>query len=402
MYSFKELPLSEIIQGFIAAKMEVTANTIQKPKPASITNLFTSYFMFLTNFNFPQISTPDFQLYNDFDEELAGGFAFLNCFLKLKEILSAAGVKDFSLKDLYAPTQARLIHLFSALMNFAIFEKEKLSHFSSMLKKKEELQNENQKLHCDIEAIQLQLKEASEKLKVQSKQMETLRSAQANLQGQISEFELAQTNYLNENEKLKQKCTEMQNEENQLHESIDFVANEINQLEEIIGLDPKMIDGIIQNANDQLASVEKDYAGIQKQYDAAKERRQFFDENSEKLLNAVEQCHPLIKDMKRQFDVQENARCLENEKRELEEIQKRIETLLERKKAIDEDKKKQASAINSVNQKIKAQLNEKKKLEQLQKNAAYDAEDHISLMRTKIDDYFHELKIAMNKLESEM
>lgn len=399
MYSFKELPLKDIVKGLNAAKINVTENAIKNPKPATIKNIFKSYYMFLTSLNAEQISRPDYQICDNVDDELISGFEFLNCYYKLKEILEAAGIKDFSLKDFYAPKEKRLTHVFSGLMNFAYFEIERLNEYTENNNKKEEQKARNLELQKLIEEAEIQIKEQQGKLQERAKLLEDLRSAQTSINSEISEFEMGQKNYQDEICKLTQKYESMLAENNEYQRNIESKKNYINQMNEVLSLNQEDLEDEIQKGSNELDQIQEVAVSYVKLLKESEKKLEFIDKNRVRLIDSVEKCLPITKDIKKLKDLDKNSKELEKKRCELEEMRRRVEELRQVKNNLEEEKQKQEAEFSEINQKIMSQNKTKKKLQKQKLNCGYEAEDNFKLMQEKIEDYLRSLSNAMETIE---
>ncbi|OHS97891.1 hypothetical protein TRFO_35828 [Tritrichomonas foetus] len=346
------------------------------------------------------MAMPDLQICEPFDEELSAGFVFLNCFYKLKKIAEAAKINDFSLKDFYAPNSKRLVKLFSGLMNFAFYEQERLTLFNQLNDRRAESVVRNQELKEILEQLQCEIKGKQEILHEQTLKRENLKSTQDALIDQIATLEESQNAYQAEIKKFIQKEEEAKQRKQQIENAIVAANDEIDRLNIQLSFDPNQIQEIIQKASDELDCVQLEATEVEKKFKQSSEKLKFMDKNREKLIEALEKCHPILFDVKKQREVQAEAESLAEQRNELEEMRRRVQILRQRKAQIDQDKKKQDAAEKEVNQKIKAQKAEQRKLLQQKKNSGFDAEDQISMMRARISDYFDALSRSMNDISS--
>ena len=399
MYSFNTIPIAEIVEGLNAASISVTENALKKPKPQSVSKIFKSYCMFLTGLNSTQIVRPDLQLSDDFEEELANGYSFLNCFRKLNEIAQAATIKDFSLKDFYAPTPQRLKHLFSGFMNFAFYEQEKLTLFTQLNERRAEIQSKNQELMEIIGQLKAQITAKQDELHEKTRKLESVKSDQNSLKDQIADLEDGQKAFQDEIKKLLQKQEEIQQINQDIENRIISAKNEIDLLNTQLEFDPLQIEDIIQRATNELDEVQEEATKVESKHKISKGKLEFINKNREKLIDALERCHPILNDFKKQAEVQEEAKQLEFLRKDLADMRSRVASLREKKAANDQEKQKQDATYNEVNQKIKAQKREQRKLHQQKKNSVFDMDDKISAFRSQINDYFDSLSRSMKEVE---
>lgn len=400
MYSFQELPLKDIVSGLNDAKIKVTENAIKNPKPTLIKNVFKTYYMFLTNLNAQQISRPDLQVCDNADDELISGFEFLNCFNKLKEILEAAGIRDFSLKDFYAPKEKRLTHVFSGLMNFAFFEKLRFNEYIENNNKKQDLQAMNQELQKSIDEMEIEVKNQQEKLQERAKQLEELRSTQTTLSCHISEYEMGQREYQSEINKLNKKFNDMQIQKSELENNIVTKNQLIEQMNQVLLLNPQELEDCVQKASDELDRVQLEAISYEKLVKKSKDRLDFINKNRIKLTDSVEKCFPITKDIKKQKELEANSRDLEEKRQQLAEMRRRVEELEQMKLTLEKEKQKQEAEFSEINQKIKTQKDKQKKLKNQKKNSGFKAEDKLVDMTNTIEEYLGSLSRAMEKIDN--
>lgn len=400
MYSFQELPLKDIVSGLNDAKIKVTENAIKNPKPTLIKNVFKTYYMFLTNLNAQQISRPDLQVCDNADDELISGFEFLNCFNKLKEILEAAGIRDFSLKDFYAPKEKRLTHVFSGLMNFAFFEKLRFNEYIENNNKKQDLQAMNQELQKSIDEMEIEVKNQQEKLQERAKQLEELRSTQTTLSCHISEYEMGQREYQSEINKLNKKFNDMQIQKSELENNIVAKNQLIEQMNQVLLLNPQELEDCVQKASDELDRVQLEAISYEKLVKKSKDRLDFINKNRIKLTDSVEKCFPITKDIKKQRELEANSRDLDEKRQQLAEMRRRVEELEQMKLTLEKEKQKQEAEFSEINQKIKTQKDKQKKLKNQKKNSGFKAEDKLVDMTNTIEEYLGSLSRAMEKIDN--
>ncbi|KAK8846305.1 kinetochore-associated Ndc80 complex subunit nuf2 [Tritrichomonas musculus] len=400
MYSFQELPLKDIVSGLNDAKIKVTENAIKNPKPTLIKNVFKTYYMFLTNLNAQQISRPDLQVCDNADDELISGFEFLNCFNKLKEILEAAGIRDFSLKDFYAPKEKRLTHVFSGLMNFAFFEKLRFNEYIENNNKKQDLQAMNQELQKSIDEMEIEVKNQQEKLQERAKQLEELRSTQTTLSCHISEYEMGQREYQSEINKLNKKFNDMQIQKSELENNIVTKNQLIEQMNQVLLLNPQELEDCVQKASDELDRVQLEAISYEKLVKKSKDRLDFINKNRIKLTDSVEKCFPITKDIKKQRELEANSRDLDEKRQQLAEMRRRVEELEQMKLTLEKEKQKQEAEFSEINQKIKTQKDKQKKLKNQKKNSGFKAEDKLVDMTNTIEEYLGSLSRAMEKIDN--
>lgn len=400
MYSFQELPLKDIVSGLNDAKIKVTENAIKNPKPTLIKNVFKTYYMFLTNLNAQQISRPDLQVCDNADDELISGFEFLNCFNKLKEILEAAGIRDFSLKDFYAPKEKRLTHVFSGLMNFAFFEKLRFNEYIENNNKKQDLQAMNQELQKSIDEMEIEVKNQQEKLQERAKQLEELRSTQTTLSCHISEYEMGQREYQSEINKLNKKFNDMQIQKSELENNIVTKNQLIEQMNQVLLLNPQELEDCVQKASDELDRVQLEAISYEKLVKKSKDRLDFINKNRIKLTDSVEKCFPITKDIKKQKELEANSRDLDEKRQQLAEMRRRVEELEQMKLTLEKEKQKQEAEFSEINQKIKTQKDKQKKLKNQKKNSGFKAEDKLVDMTNTIEEYLGSLSRAMEKIDN--
>eukprot|EP00878_Enallax_costatus_P041971 GHUV01048912.1.p1 GENE.GHUV01048912.1~~GHUV01048912.1.p1 ORF type:complete len:449 (+),score=215.37 GHUV01048912.1:201-1547(+) len=147
-FSFPILENDELLPCMEEMEIPLTAAQLAKPTYDVVGPLFESVLISLTGVTREELNQPLFAAIDAFEypELHDESIAARNFFRHLVKLMSACGVKDFGIKDIYKPETARLRRHLSAVINFAKFREEKLVAYSEMSAELDVLAEEQQKL----------------------------------------------------------------------------------------------------------------------------------------------------------------------------------------------------------------------------------------------------------------
>lgn len=92
------------------------------------------------------------------------------------QLLTLAGIDDFTVKDLSAPTAVRVRHVLSGIINFFLFEQEQAAEILEPLQdEQEELHAEEARLVEQMERVRLEIAQEKESQKVKREKAEDLK-----------------------------------------------------------------------------------------------------------------------------------------------------------------------------------------------------------------------------------
>ncbi|KAL4427452.1 hypothetical protein ABPG77_000741 [Micractinium sp. CCAP 211/92] len=186
-----------IFENLVTALMGVTREELQQP-----------VFMAIDALEFPELH-----------DESIPALAFIR---HLTRLMQAAGVRDFSLKDLYKPEGPRLRRHLSAVLNFAMFREEKLAAYTALqeqleglLQEKDAAAGENSKLQAEL--ARLQQEREAERPQVAALEAEremlyaenqALNKQQAALSGEVRQLKAAANGLTDEASQLRYKLSQ--------------------------------------------------------------------------------------------------------------------------------------------------------------------------------------------------
>ncbi|EFN59885.1 hypothetical protein CHLNCDRAFT_49321 [Chlorella variabilis] len=144
--------------------MSANAEQLAKPSFEFVQPIFENLVTALTGVTREELQQPVFMAidaleFPELHDESIPAMAFIR---HLSRLLQAAGVRDFSLKDLYKPEGPRLRRHLSAILNFAMFREEKLAAYTALQEQLEGLLQEKEAAAGQNSALQAQLRQLQE------------------------------------------------------------------------------------------------------------------------------------------------------------------------------------------------------------------------------------------------
>lgn len=154
VFSFPELKSSEIIQFLGELNIKLSEADLIKPTSNTAIRVYETFmFVFIGSVQY----SPKFESFKQNDDQYPELFCdalemisfYHNSYRSLffsDKLMKAAGIDDYSLRDLMRPDNNRFKIILSALINFARFREEQLPLFDAFARKTEELNIKNTQL----------------------------------------------------------------------------------------------------------------------------------------------------------------------------------------------------------------------------------------------------------------
>ena len=160
-YSFPLLQHKEIISCLDELGMDATeGEVLSKPSPEVLRPIYLKFVELLMGVDKDIIQEPEYDSvescmeYPELHDESVGEVAFIQ---HCGELHHAAGVHDFSIRDIYRPDSQRTKKNLSALINFAKFREEKITFYHELNEQSERLLENRAGFDIDIRMVQKKL-----------------------------------------------------------------------------------------------------------------------------------------------------------------------------------------------------------------------------------------------------
>ncbi|KAK9816471.1 hypothetical protein WJX72_000700 [[Myrmecia] bisecta] len=162
-YSFPILSDQELLPCLKEMELPCSAAQLAKPTYEVVRPLYESMVTTLMGITREELQQPVFQAivaleFPELHDESIPAVAFTK---NLGKLMAAAGVKDFTMQDLYKPDAQRLRRNLSAIINFAKFREEKLVPYTEMqeategiLAERQDLEDLNRQLMSELRRLQ--------------------------------------------------------------------------------------------------------------------------------------------------------------------------------------------------------------------------------------------------------
>ena len=245
--------ISDIGIGFTMADL-------QKPNPQQIQKVFEWFAELLTNTTrdivAPAMKAAAEEMYGDDADRIftADTRELMGFFITIRKLLLECGIKDFTFSDLYRPTHARLVKIFSYIINFIRFRESQTSvideHYNSSERTKntiEQLYHANQEKEEQLEEMQQNRKNVEQAIKDKEKRNQELKT-------RLLELKKSQERVT---EKLERVKSEQSRLKAMLEDKTTAVMNaraEANKLRPYTEQSPAVLEQSLRELNSNLAA----------------------------------------------------------------------------------------------------------------------------------------------------
>ena len=161
-FSFPLLRIEDIVACLNELEIDVNAESIKKPKPATVRLIYTKLIEHAMGITKDEMNQPAFAglgslAHPTLHEHSVPNLAFFRNFIKL---MRASGVFDNGVHDVAQPDPKRLVRNLSAVINFAKFREEKIGLYQevtdagdALQEQKDALEDENAALENKVRAM---------------------------------------------------------------------------------------------------------------------------------------------------------------------------------------------------------------------------------------------------------
>ncbi|KAI7843287.1 hypothetical protein COHA_003119 [Chlorella ohadii] len=223
-----------IFENLVTALMGVTREELQQPVFSAIDAL-----------EFPELH-----------DESIPAVAFQR---HLGRLLAAAGVRDFSLKDLYKPEGPRLRRHLSAILNFAMFREEKLAAYTALQEQLEGLLQDKEAAEAQNAELQAELRQLQEEREAERPQVAALEAEREALYAENQGLNKQQAALSSEVRQLKQGANALTDEASQLRYKLSQAKGQTELLRSQIVQSPQKIQALL---GEIAAAVERERAMV--------------------------------------------------------------------------------------------------------------------------------------------
>lgn len=399
-YTFQELTAEDILTGLADAKIKATPAMLNQPKPVNVYSILKSFFIVISNFEESELARPHLVVDECPDRELAGGYAFLNFFRGMKDLMRASGIKDFSFQDLYKPNSQRFQHLLSGLISFAIFREDRVRTFTEHNRRATELKNENIEIANEIKRVEQSIAERAQMLEGKRQENEMLKSSKIALENQLNEIQDSIEYLRNTLNNLERETQEIQRQINSTKGENEMKRDQINKLNEMMSLSPNTVEKKEKELDENYENEMREVERCEEKLNYLKQRHKMLGNVRTNLIDGSDKLYQFGKNRMKLMELNKKKELLESDK---QIYQGKIETLQKLRNKRDEYEAKQKQEANErrdIVSKIKEYKRALQKLEDDHKNRMkYDINDKIESLRRKIQEYKDNLNRAMNEFE---
>lgn len=209
-----------VFENLVTALMGVTREELQQP-----------VFMAIDAVEFPELH-----------DESIPALAFIR---HLARLLQSAGVRDFSLKDLYKPEAPRLRRHLSAILNFAMFREEKLAAYTALQEQLEGLLQDKEAASAENSQLQGELARLQEERACQQPQAAALDAERKALHAENQALNMQQAALSRENQQLHSSDNKLKDEASQLRYKLSQAQGQGELLRSQIVQSPQKVQALL-------------------------------------------------------------------------------------------------------------------------------------------------------------
>jgi kinetochore protein Nuf2 len=392
-FTFADLSPDDILKGLRAVNIPATMTHLETPKPATIIPVYKQYLMILASFESEaQLTHPYLRRCNVVDEELQGGFIFLNVFENMCLLMDSAGVPDFSLDDLFRPSPERVQHNLSGLINFAIFREERLVRFQEMQEHWNQIIRENQMMAQELR----NLSEQEQQFMSERTQIDQLENRKRSFETELSECETAIANIQETIENRERDERRLQAELDQIRRNYERMKQDLAAVKVHAGLRPQEIIGELREAEARLEAAKKQTAEEQNTFQECQRRHTALTDVRMKFISAVETAYQVAQDWKRCGDVSGVRDRLEESKKELAQKRAQVQRMRQEKATKSTARRKATDQERELQDAIARQQEALAAIEEQRTRELGQISDRIDGVKQQIHEYMHQLAQAMD------
>ncbi|CAG8799269.1 34387_t:CDS:2, partial [Racocetra persica] len=370
---------AEIEEFFKELSVDFTAQDMKKPTTARIFIAFGFIVEYTTGATAEEWGDTDWSGHlemrlrkripgYDRPEFYSESMKMMAIYKRMKKVMVAIGMEEFSFNDILRPEVSRLRVFLSAAINFIRFREDQLHIFNEYEKHSEELMKHNEELSERYKMLFEQVERSKKKRIEDESEVKEYLQENASLMSSMRELKKKQTGLLNEIATLKSTKAESEEKINNTQFLVVTAKQVLEKLKSRIVVNPEKLKQTIEEMNQTMAK-EKDLMlglgkkvrEIQSKVDnlsIVEEEITACNKILDEVINQRNKCEKANKDLR---DLQEE---IENKRQHSRELQKK-EQLLSRQKQNLEDR------LQRQREKHKQRVIEtEKKIEALQ--AEYD------------------------------
>ncbi|KAJ8106113.1 hypothetical protein OPT61_g9756 [Boeremia exigua] len=257
--AFMTLPDSEIAGCITDIGIAFTVADLQKPNPQIIQKVFEWLAELLMNTT-REVVAPAMRAAA---EDLCGEGAdrlftsdtrdLMAFFVVLKKLLRECGIHDFTFADLYKPTHARLVKIFSYMINFIRFRESQTQVIDEHFNKAERTKLRIEQLYNDKEAKEMHLAELQRNRTATEKLMQDRKRRNDELKARLLELKQGQESVMEKLERAKAEQVRLKELLQQKVENKEHVQREIVKLKPYTQQSPTALEDSLRDLNDRLA-----------------------------------------------------------------------------------------------------------------------------------------------------
>lgn len=254
-YSFPLLERKEILKclneleiGIALTEPDIVKPTMDTIKPAYEIIVQSLVGVTREELQQPVFNAIDMLEFPELHEESIGALAFNRAVTKL---MMAAGVHDFTHKDLYKPEHTRTIRNLSAIVNFAKFREEKALLWQDLTEKSEALQERRQHLQEANAQVKSELDRLAAERAAAEPSVRLLEAESQEMASNISALNKQQALLQGEIHQLKERVNEVTDKAQNLKQQLAVTKQEGAQLRSEIVESPELLQRALEDLREK-------------------------------------------------------------------------------------------------------------------------------------------------------
>jgi hypothetical protein len=354
-YTFKVLSEAEVLQGLNDAGIDRKL-TIESPKPMIVASIYKQFLSIIASLEEAEMEHPHLAVsIEPSQEELKGGFAFLNFYEQMLLLTQSASIPNFCLEDILRPDKARILFIFSGLINFAIFREGRLKDFQALQESVNDKIRENKDMEDQVKLLDEKLAQRQAQNVDQRKEVDILQNKKRSVATKISEIEEAITGIQKSREDVKRKSVRVKNELDITLKDIEKMNQEVTDLQIKSSLCAEEIIKDLERARRE----NQQEAELQEQMDqkslAMTKKSKYLAKVLAKLVALDDVTQPVLQEQKKLGEVQAESDRVNSEKVKLAQKRAEIQALRVQMNEMAAEQEKEQESVKQTQEAIKKQ-----------------------------------------------
>ncbi|KAF2764971.1 Nuf2 like protein [Teratosphaeria nubilosa] len=258
--AFMVLPDREIAGCISDIGLHFTVEDLRKPNPQQIQKIFEYFGELLTNTTrevvAPAMRKAAEDMYGDDADRIftPDNRELMGFFVTMRRLLLECGIQDFAFSDLMRPTHARLVKIFSYIINFVRFRESQTNVIDEHYNSAEHTKNKIEQLYLSHQEKEDQLREMQQNRKNVEQAIKDKERKSADLKARLLELKKSQERVTEKLERVKSEQSRMKALLEDKTSSLMTLRAETAKLRPYTDLSPSTLETALQNLSSTLTT----------------------------------------------------------------------------------------------------------------------------------------------------